>query len=1089
MKPITNKHPIGLRAAIIATALSLPPVHAGLVGQWRGTDYTEGQNWTSTPATGNIVANVVGSPFKVTTGYAPGTAAVDLPGSAYFTVPQASNPIAGATAMSLVAIFRPNGNGASGGGFHQGSGLIGMEQEGVTNDWGMGWNGNRIGASAPNANVTERVIFSDPLAANELKVAMFTWNDSGQQQLFINGILVNSQQVGSTSPRNAADFALGAATSGGSNPFNGEIAELRIYNSDESANAATIATELTNTYATDVLLEEASLHPTGGRFVLVDSAAAQIDASGTFTLQFDSNPVATQVSKSGGRTTITFNATINHGQVAYFWDLTVPKTGGGTANYFNTLTSHRVPLVLPGPAGTVGSWGIRETLTGDAPLPGNVGDIAAAVASVLANPSSTEGTAPVFNHADPDTNNATSTGNFNNDFNLLSNAGGDQNFTVIGKTQINVASPGVHTFAIHGDDGFAMRVTGPGGGRFIGVGGDAQIDTGDFQTLFRDGGTGDSNSRGTYRFDAAGTYEITYLGWDGGGGGYYEVAWAPGAYFDGRDTNLWHLVGNDTDPTIPAFLDRFLPNPPGPFAQTGTFGVRTYLSSAGVTDLYNASTFLASTTREPNDGLGTTIDTQLPFLNHRDPNDGAVYSFVDDQPIPGNNNGVNEDNVVTVAKGRISIPSTGTYTFLTTSDDGMFFRLKGVDGNPNPSFRRVTAPNGDPRFQMSHPNEVYFNGAGVPIRCIVDLAAGAYDIEYVTVENGGGFAYELGVAAGDWPDATNPPNGFQLVGVPASTLLFPAVAAPGWTVESSIPGLNQYAFNIAGAEAKISHTLALAESDAVWTNLGVSPANRTTIWPQIDFHDPQDGAQGSFTPTSPWPLNTGNADNDYAVRATGNIIITQAGYYHLGFQGDDGGYMYIYGQGGNADPVIESIVHTNHLPDARIGIAPNSTVNNAILVEVGTGNSRTVVRTYLEVGEYQIKTLFYEGGGGSWWEVFGGSAAPGYNYPLLSTTGGTAVLNSGLALIEQPSINPNDPNFALNSIVLTGSPVTSVSFNIVSQAGATYTVQGSTNLENWINLDTNVSATGTSTAFSVNLADHPTLNNQPKVFFRAFLNQ
>jgi hypothetical protein len=166
MKPTFYRHPQGIRAAIIATALALPSVHAGLVGQWRGTDYTDGQNWTSTPATGNIVANVVGSPTKLTTGYAPGTAAVDLPGGSYFTVPQASNPIAGATAMSLVAIFKPNGNGASGGGFHQGSGLIGMEIVDVTNDWGMGWNLNRIGASAPNAGVVERTIFSDPLASN-----------------------------------------------------------------------------------------------------------------------------------------------------------------------------------------------------------------------------------------------------------------------------------------------------------------------------------------------------------------------------------------------------------------------------------------------------------------------------------------------------------------------------------------------------------------------------------------------------------------------------------------------------------------------------------------------------------------------------------------------------------------------------------------------------------------------------------------------------------------------------------------------------------------------------------------------------------
>ena len=121
--------------------------------------------------------------------------------------------------------------------------------------------------------------------------------------------------------------------------------------------------------------------------------------------------------------------------------------------------------------------------------------------------------------------------------------------------------------------------------------------------------------------------------------------------------------------------------------------------------------------------------------------------------------------------------------------------------------------------------------------------------------------------------------------------------------------------------------------------------------------------------------------------------------------------------------------------------------------------------------------------------MIGGPAATAYNYPLLTTTGGTATVNGGLTLIAQPAINPNDPNFKINSIVLTGSPVTSVSFNIVTQAGGSYTVQGSTDLSTWIDLDTDVSASDDSTPFSVNLADFPALSGQSKVFFRAVLNE
>ena len=95
----------------------------------------DGQNWTSTPATGNIVAALNGTgAIAVTAGYAPGTGAVDLQGSPYFVVPQANNPLTDATSMSLVAIFKPSNTGATGGGFYQGSGLLGMEVGGVTGD-------------------------------------------------------------------------------------------------------------------------------------------------------------------------------------------------------------------------------------------------------------------------------------------------------------------------------------------------------------------------------------------------------------------------------------------------------------------------------------------------------------------------------------------------------------------------------------------------------------------------------------------------------------------------------------------------------------------------------------------------------------------------------------------------------------------------------------------------------------------------------------------------------------------------------------------------------------------------------------------
>lgn len=1090
MKPALNGNARRTAAGLIALVLAAPGLHAGLVGQWRGTDYVDYENWTSTAGTGGIVANVVGSPVATDIDYASGTKAVSLDGYSYFVVPAASNPLAGATGMTLVAIFRPSGAGTMGAGFNNGSGLIGMEQDGVANDWGLGWNGNRIGAAACSVGVVERTAFTDPLPTNTLRVAMFTWNSTGVQQVFVNGVLISSQDTGATTPRNPGDFALGAISSAGANPFYGEIAELRVYDTDESAGAAAIASELWDTYAATCLLDEGGLNPTGGRIVLIDTAAAAVDPAGAFTLYIGGAEIpsaAMQVSKTGGRTTITVTAPPDHGQ-SYYCDLTVPLVGGGVTYFSETLPTHKLPLVLPGPEGGVGSWGIREVLTGAAPMPADVADIATAVTAVLANPASAEGTAPVFNHCDPDTNGADAMGNFNNDFNILSNSAGDQDWIVVAKTQVEIASPGeVHTFGVHTDDGFAMRVTGPGGGRFIGVGGNSQVDPGDVQTLFVDGGQSDSNARGTYRFDAAGTYSITCLSWDGGGGGFQEVAWAPGQHFDDRDTNQWRLVGNDTDPSIPALRERFVANPPGPPAGTGTFGVRTFLTSTGVTNLATTSTFLETTTRTPDSDPYYTFDAQLPFLNHRDPNNGNIHRFTDDQPIPGDT-AADDENVVTVARGRIDVPAAGTYTFITIADDGFILRLKGVGGDPDPSFRRVTSPVLDPRFQMSNPNEVFYDGANQEVRCIVDLPAGPCDIEYITVENAGACNYELGIAAGEWPHVSTPPDDFQLVGLPPATVVYPAVAAPGWSVEASIAGMIGVN-NVSQAEFSINYTQSLPESDPMWASYGLNPADRLTTWPALDFDDPQAGGAGSYAPTNPWPLNTPNADDYFALRATGILDIPQAGYYHLGFQGDDGGYLFIYGVAPNADPDIESIVLTNLGAGAVIGSAPGSTALNAIRADVPTGNSLTIVRVHLEAGQYQIKTLFFEIDGGAWWEVFGRSADGYTAYRLLSTTGGSTSVGSGLALLEQPAFDPNDPNFKLRNIVLTGTPVASVAFDIGTQAGASYTVQASTDLMTWIDLDTNVVAAGTLTPFAVNLADFPALNGQPKLFFRALFNE
>lgn len=1065
----------------IALCLAASNAYGGLVANWLSDDYTTGANWTSTAATGSIVANVQGSPVAIDGTTDPsfnGHDLVDLPGGSYFVVPAANNPLAGAQQLTLVAVFKPFGTGSPTDGFWwQAMGLIGMEQGGSVADWGFGWMGNRITGGVGGPDITT---FSLAQPTQQVIIAMFTWS-GGVQKVYRNGVLADSDVNVATAPRNAADFALGAMTSGGGTPFNGQIAELQMYNTDESANATTIFNTLKNKYVGGVMLDYAKLNSLGGTIVLNDTTGATTNLTGgteaDFDVFLDGSPTAlpdgdVTVTKSGSLTTIKFTAPLAV-DIAYPYSISVPLVTGGP----QTIEGNFLPFSMPasstmaGPTGAVGSWGIRQFTA--APTNGNL-DGAVAVATPASAAFVEDASAPVFNHADPDTNGGVaSQGNFNNDLNVISNTAADDNWVVLGRTKITVAAETTRTFSIHSDDGFALRIVGPAGGGFTATGGTGRVDPGDDETIIRDGGTGDSDTRGIYHFAGAGTYDVFYLGWDGGGGGYYEVAWAEGAFKEDRHGNTWALLGTPTDPEVPALRERWVTNLPGPAGTDGAFGVRTYKSVASANgNLTPASDFLSTTTRSPSDPDGLTIDTQLPYLNHRDPNNGGGGGLIPgDQPFPGDT-GADDNNVVTTAKARITIAATGSYTFAYAGDDSFMLRVKGVNGNPDPSWRIASNQS---TFQMSNPNEWFYEPNGeLNGRGVIDLAAGQYDLEFITTEGGGGFYYELVAAAGVWIN-TNPPGGFRLVGyvAPSPSVLVPGITNDGWSVLTGNPNDNTWGATINGAEARITNT-----------------AGAPTIWDVLNFDDPQNGGGGNFTPNNPFPKNTPIDDNDYAMKATGILDITQAGDYNLGFQGDDGGYMYIYGHNGTTDPEISSIFFTNLPGIATIGVAPGSSVNNAIRAETGTGNSRTLVTVPLAVGQYRIVTLVYEGGGGSWWEVIGAKADFDATFvvPLLARNGATTIpVTNGLPVVAQPII-VDDSNFKLTSVSVTGNPVSTVSFNIGTQDGATYEIQGSINLVDWITLDASVPATGSSTPYTVNLSEHPTLNGQTKVFFRAVRN-
>jgi hypothetical protein len=250
-----------LAGAILAGSFGATSANAALKGQWIGDNYTAG-NWSDSSGNNNT-ATAVGAP--VATPLAFGThKGVTLNGTSYFTVPNTASSLLGATSLTLAAAFNPTApQTSSGGQFWQNAGLIGNEQGGSVNDWGMS-----IGTTGPTAtpplvttgsfgvgNPADVTITSGAINLAAPHVLVATWKNTGVETLYLDGVQVATNTAVSTTPRDAvntvAAFALGAnlaLANGDLKPFIGSIAELRVYD-DTTVDPVALSNTLSSTYA------------------------------------------------------------------------------------------------------------------------------------------------------------------------------------------------------------------------------------------------------------------------------------------------------------------------------------------------------------------------------------------------------------------------------------------------------------------------------------------------------------------------------------------------------------------------------------------------------------------------------------------------------------------------------------------------------------------------------------------------------------------------------------------------------------------------------------------------------------------------
>jgi hypothetical protein len=199
--------------------------------------------------------------------------------------------------------------------------------------------------------------------------------------------------------------------------------------------------------------------------------------------------------------------------------------------------------------------------------------------------------------------------------------------------------------------------------------------------------------------------------------------------------------------------------------------------------------------------------------------------------------------------------------------------------------------------------------------------------------------------------------------------------------------------------------------------------------PTINFRDQNSGdgmiGGGSFFPGD----DPGNADeNNFAIYARGQILITEESDYTFGFSGDDGAELQVHGQNFTSSVNIGDAANVHLL---QSNIPTQIHVEDRIAYPNPTGNGAVLGVVHLTPGKYDLTYKFYENGGGAHAEVFAAKGAHtsmntefnviggAPNAPVLSAPTVIAPFASGEAGVDVPGwdvVRVNGPNSIAASI-------------------------------------------------------------------------
>ena len=224
------------------------------------------------------------------------------------------------------------------------------------------------------------------------------------------------------------------------------------------------------------------------------------------------------------------------------------------------------------------------------------------------------------------------------------------NYVLFGFAHLDIPEESDYTFAVHSDDGFAMRIR---DGELVSISGNGQRDSVDPEAVLHLGTTGDSNTRAVYHLQK-GVYRIEFLYFEATGGDLVELYAAKGNFTVDADTDQWRLVGD-----------------PAPAQLVYTLGVTTNGWSVVSSD--PGADLPLTTWAEAFADLDATAGSPTNYarLYIGDPETNAGYDAFPKNTI------ADDDAFALRANATLVVPSTGTYVVGFNSDDGAYVKITG----------------------------------------------------------------------------------------------------------------------------------------------------------------------------------------------------------------------------------------------------------------------------------------------------------------------------------------------------------------------------------------------------------------------------